>query len=64
VVLDGEDIILRIRDNCSAFNPLEFVQAMDSDDTGHNIGIQLAYKLAKDVNYQNLLGLNVLQMQI
>ena len=64
VVLDGEDIILRIRDNCSAFNPLEFVQAMDSDDTGHNIGIQLAYKLAKDVNYQNLLGLNVLQMRI
>ena len=64
VVLDGEDIILRIRDNCSAFNPLEFVQAMDSDNSGHNIGIQLAYKLAKDVNYQNLLGLNVLQMRI
>ena len=64
VVLDGEDIIMRIRDNCSAFNPLEFVQAMDSDNSGHNIGIQLAYKLAKDVNYQNLLGLNVLQMRI
>ena len=37
---------------------------MESDGAGHNVGIRLAYKLAKEVNYQNLLGLNVLTMRI
>ncbi len=64
VVHDKDDVILRIRDNCSAFNPSEFVQAMESDEAGRNVGIRLAYKLAKEVNYQNLLGLNVLTMRI
>ena len=30
------------------------------DDPTKNIGIRMVYRLAQDVSYQNLLGLNVL----
>ena len=56
----GDDIILRLRDNCIAFNPAEQVQA----DGIKNIGIRLAYGIAKEFRYQNILGLNVLMMKI
>ena len=32
--------------------------------TGKNIGIQLVYKIAEKVEYQNLLGMNVLTIRI
>ena len=64
VVHKGEDVILRIRDNCEAFNPSEYARLMDPGDMGRNVGIRLVYRMARDVSYQNLLGLNVLTMRI
>ena len=64
VVHKGEDVILRIRDNCEAFNPSEYARLMDPGDLGRNVGIRLVYRMARDVSYQNLLGLNVLTMRI
>jgi anti-sigma regulatory factor (Ser/Thr protein kinase) len=58
------DIILLIRDDCTAFNPSERARAMEPDDMGKNVGIRLVYGIARDVRYQNLLGLNVLSMRI
>ena len=60
----GDNVILRIRDNCTAFNPAERASTMESDDMGKNIGIRMVYKIAGDVSYQNLLGLNVLTIRI
>ena len=60
----GDDVILRLRDDCVAFNPLERARIMDTDDGMKNVGIRLAHKIAKDFRYQNLLGLNVLLMRI
>ena len=37
---------------------------MDSDDRISNIGIRLVNGISKDVQYQNLLGLNVLTIRI
>lgn len=64
VVHKGDDMILRIRDNCMAFNPSERASAMEPGETGKNIGIRMVYKIAEDVSYQNLLGLNVLTIRI
>ena len=64
VVHKGDDVILRLRDNCVAFDPLERVKILDGKDEAANIGIRLVNGIAKDVQYQNLLGLNVLTIRI
>ena len=64
VALKDEQIVLRIRDNCRAFNPADYARAMDPDDEGRNVGIRMVYRMAADVSYQNLLGMNVLTMRI
>ena len=60
----GDDVILRLRDNCIAFDPAERARVNDSEDGIRNLGIRLVFRLVKDVQYQNLLGLNVLMMRI
>ena len=64
VVHKEQEIILRIRDNCAAFNPSEYHKSMQTDEEGRNIGIKLVYSIAKEVTYQNLLGMNVLTIRI
>ena len=65
VVHKENDVILRIRDNCAGFNPSEYVKMMEqADGEGKNVGISLVYRIASDVRYQNLLGMNVLTIRI
>ena len=64
VARKDEEIILRIRDNCKAFNPVDYARLMEPDDTGKNVGISLVTRIARDINYQNLLGMNVLTIRI
>ena len=64
VVRSGEEIILRIRDNCRAFDPAERAKLSEADDGGKNAGIRLVYRIAREVDYKNLLGLNVLTIRI
>ena len=64
VVHKDDDIILRIRDNCSAFDPSEYNKVMLYDDIGKNIGIRIVYGIAEKVDYQNLLGMNVLTIRL
>ena len=64
VVKKDDNLILRFRDNCKAFDPSERAKVMDTDDSGKNIGIKLVYKIAETVEYQNLLGMNVLTIKI
>ena len=60
----GEDIILRMRDDCVAFNPAEHARVMNPKNRLKDIGIRMVYSLAKEVNYQHLLNHNVLMMRI
>lgn len=60
----NDEIILRIRDNCMAFNPSDRMKKMEPGELGKNIGIHLVYQMASHVSYQNLLGLNVLTIRI
>ena len=39
-------------------------EMLDPADPVKNIGIRLVFKIARDVRYQNLLGLNVLTVRI
>ncbi|MCR5747356.1 MAG: ATP-binding protein [Lachnospiraceae bacterium] len=64
LIVKEDDVILRIRDDCAAFDPLERAELFDTDDKIKNIGIRLINSISKDVSYQNLLGLNVLTIRI
>jgi hypothetical protein len=64
VVLKNDSLLLRIKDDCIPFDPKERSKITANDDPTKNIGIRMIYKIMKDVNYQNLLGLNVLTVRI
>ena len=64
VVHKNDDLVLRIRDDCRPFNPKERNDLTDPADMIRNIGIRLVYKTARDVEYQSVLGLNVLTIRI
>ena len=60
VVHKADKVILRIKDDCPAFDPVEMSQNLNSEDPTGNIGIRMVMKLADETTYQNMLGLNVL----
>ena len=64
VIYIGDQLTLRIRDNCKFFDPSEHTKVLSEDDEVKNIGIRLVYKISKEVDYQNLLGLNVLTIKM
>lgn len=64
VTYKEDGLILRIKDDCKPFDPAERKNLIDPDDPCKNIGIRMVYKIADDIDYQNMLGLNVLTMKI
>ena len=64
VVHRHDDIILRIKDDCVPFDPTERIEIFDPEDKIKNAGIRMVYKVAKDIRYQYILGLNVLTICI
>ena len=64
VVYKNDELTLRIKDDCRAFDPKEKLALVDPDDVTKNIGLRMVQKLAKDMSYTNMLGLNVLTMTI
>ena len=80
VSIKDEDVILQVTDNCIPFNPGDRVKIEQPADgvsnlgikkvlseaksTKYLVGIPLAYNISKDVNYKNILGLNVLTITL
>lgn len=64
VMFKKGDIVLRIKDDCVPFNPKEMSDLIKGNENFDNIGIRVVMDIAKDVNYQNMLGLNVLTITI
>ena len=60
VVHKEDRVILRLKDDCVPFDPMERQGLEDPEDVMKNIGIRMVLKTAEDVSYQNILGLNVL----
>ena len=53
MVVKEEELILRIRDNCTPFNPVERynMKIKNDNDISKNIGIRMVMKMCKSVNY-------------
>ncbi len=64
VVHKDDDVILRVKDDCVPFDPHERQGFVEGDDIVKNIGIRMVFRIAGDVRYQNILGLNVLTIRI
>lgn len=59
-----DTIILRIKDDCAQFDPEEIMKMKAPDDPVKNIGIRMVYAIAERVEYQSIMGLNVLTIRI
>ena len=64
VVCKDDEVILRIKDDCVPFDPVERNHLTEGGDAASNIGIRMVYSIANSIKYQNLFGLNVLTIRI
>ncbi len=64
VVHKDDDVILRLKDDCVPFDPGERQKLAEDGDSTKNIGIRMVFRIAKDIQYQNILGMNVLTIRI
>lgn len=64
VVYMEDGWILRMRDNCKAFDPTEWIKLHESSDPAANIGIRMVCGMAKSVNYLSTMNLNILTVRI
>ncbi len=60
----NDDVILTIKDDCLAFDPAARNNINNIEDPTRYIGIRMIFKIASEVNYQNVLGLNFLTIKI
>lgn len=64
VVYKGEDLILRVKDDCKPFDPIARKSIANPEDKASNNGIRMITSMASEVNYQQILGMNVLTMRV
>ena len=64
VVHKDDDVILRLKDDCIPFNPSEQQRFAEGEDRAKNIGIRIVFHTARDIQYQNILGMNVLTIRL
>ena len=64
VVHKDGGVILRIKDDCVPFDPGERRRLAEDGDITKNIGIRMVFRLASEVKYRNILGMNVLTIRI
>lgn len=59
-----ETLILSLKDDCVPFDIEQRARMMDQEDVTKNIGIRLVSRVASEMHYQNILGLNVLSIRL
>ena len=64
VVYKEDSLMIRLKDSCPPFNPKERAELFDPEDRAHNVGIRLAARLSKKMEYEFILGLNVLTLTL
>ena len=63
ILLKGEDRVIRVRDNCLRFDPVQYLKLHQADDDpAAHIGIRMVMKIVKSANYVNSIGLNNLTL--
>ena len=62
---DDEQKVIRIRDNCVGFDPVEYLRLHEeTDDPVAHIGLRMVMKMVRHANYVNSLGLNNLTLTL
>lgn len=64
LVKKEDDYIIRIRDDCRAFNPLKQLELTDESDPVSNIGIRMISRMAKSFDYVNTMKINNLIIRV
>ena len=65
IVHKGNELIIRMRDNCKSFDPRKkYMQIYANDDVGGNIGIRMIMAEADEVSYTSMFNLNNLLIRI
>ena len=62
ILFKKDEKIIRIRDNCIGFDPIEYLKIHETDDPVAHIGIRMVIKMVRRANYVNSLGLNNLTL--
>lgn len=62
VVINGNDLILRLRDNCPEYDVTRQIAALNEADSdpSHNIGTRIVSRIATDITYLNTVDTNTL----
>ena len=63
LVAKGEELIIRMRDDCKPLNLTEYYKAL-TESRERDAGLSIIMKLSKDVQYTNTLGTNNLIVRI
>ena len=66
ILAKANEVILRIRDDCRPFNPLEHyrMSIQDKDNPEKNVGIRMVMKLCSNVQYLSTFGTNNLIIHV
>lgn len=64
VIVKGEQVIIRIRDDCRQFDPKKWAKIHNPEDAASHIGIRLCRKISTEFNYVNVLKLNNLIIKL
>lgn len=62
LIITGEELAIRFKDNCHLFNPAEVEAIFVPEDPCKNGSIRLVRKTCKEMEYHTLLGLNVMSI--
>ena len=64
VVIYDDNLTIRIRDDCKAFNPKERIHQFNPQEPYKNVGIRLISKLSTEMTYHNDAGINTLLIKL
>ena len=63
-VVAEEQLVVRVRDDCPAFDPKQRIDQFEPEDPAKNVGIRMIGKLTKEMEYHTDAGVNTLLMFI
>ena len=63
-IVSKDILTIRLRDNCPEFDPKKRLEQFSGEDPCANLGIKLTARLADEMIYQNIAGLNTVMIKI
>ena len=64
VIKNGDNYLVRMRDNCMLFDPKKQLEQFSDEDLSTHYGLRMAFSMAKDIQYTAMINLNNLVIHI